>query len=321
MTPGNPTQIGSAWRGFHSIGVATRPADGTTVFWRRNRKDGAVAPAALYAAPRTVTDPADCIFYHLMEIPGHGFVGDQWDLRGREYQYLGGTSFRGKRVLEMGPASGFLTMYMERQGAEVVAYDLSEDFPWDIVPFAGVDLGKADEDRRQLIRRLNNGFWLTHAAHGSHARLVHGTVYDVPQAIGPVDIVIFGCILLHLRDPFLALQQALRLARETVVVTEPYPHDDRHLVEHLHSGPDPQGTETFPLTQVGEPKMVFFPQHWDHAYGETWWQITPAIVQRYLGVLGFEDTAVTYHFALGRGGTERTLLYTVRGRRTKEWSG
>lgn len=291
------------------------------MFWRRDKKDGAAARAAVYAAPRTVTDVADCYFYHIMEIPGHGMVGGEWDLRGREHQYLGGTALRGKRVLEMGPASGFLTLYMERQGAEVVAYDLSEDFAWDLVPFAGKDLREADAQRRQIMRRLNNGFWMNHAAHALRARLVHGTVYAVPQEIGPVDVVTFACILLHLRDPFLALQQALRLATETVIVTDVYPWDDRQLVAHLLDGPDPQGTETFPLAQVGEPRMSFIPKPWDREYSDTWWQITPAIVQRYLGVLGFENTAVTYHFGLGRGGTERTLLYTVQGQRTKAWLG
>jgi hypothetical protein len=30
-------------------------------------------------------------------------------------------------------------------------------------------------------------------------------VYDMPPAIGPVDVAVYGSILLHLRDPFRAL--------------------------------------------------------------------------------------------------------------------
>ena len=47
------------------------------------------------------------------------------DLRGREDSYLGRYDFNGKRVLEFGPANGGLTFWMEQQGAEVVALDLS----------------------------------------------------------------------------------------------------------------------------------------------------------------------------------------------------
>src|SRR5262245_36618662 len=77
-----------------------------------------------YAVPRTVTDPADCYFYHTMEIPGHGLVEGEWDLRPGVEAYLGGIDFRGKRVLEVGTASGFLCFQMEARGAEVVAFDL-----------------------------------------------------------------------------------------------------------------------------------------------------------------------------------------------------
>src|SRR5262249_47083940 len=61
-----------------------------------------------YASPRTVTDLADCYFYHTLELPGYGLVEGEWDLRAGAEAYLGGVDFRGRRVLEVGPASGFL---------------------------------------------------------------------------------------------------------------------------------------------------------------------------------------------------------------------
>jgi SAM-dependent methyltransferase len=269
----------------------------------------------IYATPKIVTDIGDCYFYHTMEIPGYGLVKGEWDLRGDEHQYLGGVDLSGKRVLELGAASGFLTTHMERQGADVVAYDLSEEHSWDVVPFAGTDFTKYDEIRREHIRKLNNGFWLNHAANQSKAKVVYGTVYTVPDEIGEVDIATFASILLHLRDPFLALQTALRLVRETVIVTDVFPGSEYHLVGDLVHGDAPQGTETFELTQLGDPKMTFLPQYWDHAYGDTWWHLSPAVIQRFVGVLGFPRTEVTYHYALA--GAHRTLLYTVVGHRDK----
>ncbi|HEV2177439.1 MAG TPA: hypothetical protein VGW33_09595 [Terriglobia bacterium] len=44
----------------------------------------------IYAQPRLVTDVSECYFYHTMDIPGYGCVKGEWDLRGREKDYLGG---------------------------------------------------------------------------------------------------------------------------------------------------------------------------------------------------------------------------------------
>src|SRR5712691_8821908 len=167
-----------------------------------------------------VTDPADCYFYHTMDIPGYGRVEGEWDLREGVREYLGNVDLRGKRVLEMGTANGFLCFEMERRGAEVVAYDLSENQDWDVVPYARQDGAAFVSARREHIRRLNNAFWFCHRAFGSKSKMVYGDVYSVPQEIGQVDVTTFGSILLHLRDPFLALQKALRLTRTTVIVTD-----------------------------------------------------------------------------------------------------
>ena len=71
----------------------------------------------VYAAPRTVTDLNDCNFYHTMDVPGVGRVTGEWDLRAGAREYLGGVPFAGKRVFEMGLASGFLSFFMKREGA------------------------------------------------------------------------------------------------------------------------------------------------------------------------------------------------------------
>ena len=93
----------------------------------------------IYVTSRVVSSIGQCAFYHYMDIPGHGVVEGKWDLRGREDQYLGGVNFKGKRVLELGTASGFLCFYMESKGAEVVARDIGENQEWDVVPFCQYD--------------------------------------------------------------------------------------------------------------------------------------------------------------------------------------
>src|SRR4051812_37484330 len=80
-----------------------------------------------YETPQPVAGVGDCWFYHVMDLPGAGKVGGQWDLRGQVDEYLGGFDFRGKRVLDVGAASGFLTFEMEKRGADVVSFDMKDN--------------------------------------------------------------------------------------------------------------------------------------------------------------------------------------------------
>ena len=59
-----------------------------------------------------------------------------------------------------------------------------------------------------------------HRDRGSKVRVVYGNIYDVPRDIGTFDVATFGSILLHLRHPFTALEQAARRTTEAIVVTE-----------------------------------------------------------------------------------------------------
>ena len=279
------------------------------------------APGGPYAAPRAVAGLHECWFYHTMELPGHGVVAGPWDLRGGVEAYLGGVDVRGKRVLDVGAASGFLSFEMERRGADVVAYDLSDEHDWDSVPYARHDHEQGCRQRRAHIRQLNSSFWLGHRAFRSRARMVHGTVYDVPASIGPVDVATFGCILLHLRDPFLALSRVLPLVRETAVVVEflgKVPEGQparrpalwRRALGRLRRGLG----KARPPAAPPEPGMVFIPDPEQCLPKETWWRLSPEVLCRFLGVLGFRDTTVSYHRQKLDG--DLAQLFTVVGRRT-----
>jgi len=258
------------------------------------------APAGPYAPPRRVTCLDDCVFYHTMDIPGYGTVEGPWDLRAGVREYLGGVDLRGKRVLELGTASGYLCFHMEQQGAEVVGYDVTatQAEEMNVVPYARTQRQGALDYVRRMIAKLNNSWWLCHRAFGSAARVVYGNIYAVPAAIGPVDVATFGSILLHLRDPFQALASALPLVRETVIITEP-------LCEAEH----PTWNDPEPA-----PSLAFQPNYRTAFPPATWWSFSPEVLRRFLGVLGFEETAVTYHAQLFKN--QRFPMFTVVGRRT-----
>ena len=255
----------------------------------------------MFAEPPPAPPPLDqCYFYHTTDVPGHGTVEGEWDLRPGVEAYLGGIGVRGKTVLDVGAATGFLSFHLERQGAEVVSYDLSEAEGWDIVPMAQLDAADLARHRKTHIARINNGYWLCHARLASQARLAYGTVYDMPLSLGPVDVAVLGSILLHLRDPFLALHNAVRLAGETAVVTELLP--GAHVLSRVQALWQGRAMRFKPNFHKGRP--------W-----ETWWELSPQVVVAFLGVLGFERSVVTYHRQSLKG--RRMPMYTVVAQRTR----
>jgi hypothetical protein len=253
----------------------------------------------MYATPRTVNDLDACQFYHSMNIPGYGEVQGEWDLRGGVDKYVGGIDFRGKRVLEVGTASGFLCFEMERRGAEVVTYDLSEEHMLDLAP-SRCDYDQRIPDYKAFIRRLNNSYWLCHRAFGSKAKMVYGSVYNIPDEIGPVHITTLSSILCHLRNPYAAIQAAVKLATETVIITEVL-WTKRFIFQAL--------------TGISGPSMVFLPNPSSREPQANWWMLSPSLVQKFIASLGFEQSTVRYHLQRHQG--RRNLLYTVVGQRTR----
>jgi hypothetical protein len=257
----------------------------------------------VFATPQSVASIDDCFFYHTMQVPGYGVRPGQWDLRNTIDDYLGQMNFKNKRVLDVGTADGFISFHVEKQGAESIGYDLSEQDAWDTIPFAQYDYKQSVLASKALIKKLNNAFWFSHHALDSKAKMVYGTVYTIPREIGPVDVSIFGSILLHVRDPFAALQSALAITTETVVVAELLRGDWLSYV----------------LRRLGLPHMHFLPDFNKIEPKDTWWYLSPAAIIRMVGALGFEDTRIHYHTQQygAWGNYARMPYYTVIARRTK----
>lgn len=219
-----------------------------------------------YAEPIDVRDAADCRFYHSMDIPRHGEVVGQWDLRAVAGAYLGNVAFDGKRVLDVGAASGFLTFEMEKRGGEVVSFDIGDARDWNLVPYAD-RAAQRDTDLDHYVewnRQLRNGYWFAHRHLGSNAKAFYGDVYDLPAWLGTFDVVFLGMILGHLRDPFRALESAARRCAETIVVCNQVPDDGR-----------------------GEPFASFMPTL-ENRVPDAWWALSLPCLQNMLAVLGFE---------------------------------
>ncbi len=159
---------------------------------------------------------------------------------------------------------------------------------------------------------MNNAFWFCHRIHASAARLVHAAAYTVPTSIGPVDVATFGCVLLHLRDPFAALARVAPLTREAIIITEPMAGLARHVLPPAVAGVTFRALNRA-APRSWRPSLRFLPDGAAHAPMETWWGLGPTVLCRMLEVLGFGDTTVTWHRQ--RVGARRWLMVTVVGRK------
>lgn len=254
----------------------------------------------VYAEPRIVNNLEECFFYHVMDLPGVGTVGGEWDLRQGWHAYLGKVDFKDKRVLEVGTASGFLCFTMEKLGAQVVAFDLPPDGSTEIVPFSGLDSNRLAQESRINLQFVNNAFWLSHRLLNSRAKLVHGQAYQIPESIGMVDIAVYGAVLLHLRDPFQALQSGTRLASEKVIVTE-----------QVHRRFLPHTLFSLLAPRLGAiPRWMAYMPDARRPRPETWWYLLPTTIAAMLETLGFPDHKISLH-SQARFHGKRKLMFTV----------
>ena len=201
-----------------------RPLRGTLLLRGRppilNREFAAVlqATSCCFHSEAHILSPnpslGDCHFYHSMDLPRHGTVHGDWDLRGRFDEYIGNVPIKGRTMLDIGTASGFLTFEAERRGARVTSFDADSADRWQIGP------GELRDTNYYL--KMRNSYTLAYRALNSRAQSVYGDVYQIAASgiVAPHDVVLVAQILVHLRDPMTVIEQAATLAKETIIIAE-----------------------------------------------------------------------------------------------------
>lgn len=228
----------------------------------------------------------DCMFYHSTTLADGEEVSGQWDLRPNTPQYLGDVNFAGRSVIEIGPASGFLSFHMEAAGAQVTCLEPPMSHLWDMVPLEGFDPNWR-ENFAHHIEGVRNSFWYVHQQRHSRVRMIEGDPYALPEDCGPFDIGVLAAVLLHCRRPFDMLQSVARRTRRTMIVTDAY---DASL------GPRP---------------LAELKPHRDVPQVDTWWQFTPQFFVSALGLLGFTEARVSLHEQRQPGLDRMVPLFTV----------
>ena len=202
----------------------------------------------------------DCYVYHTTELPDGTVVKGEWDLRGLEGKYTGNIDFNGKRVLDVGTASGFNAFWMEKQGAEVVAFDQSDAHPLNVLPHWPCDVAG--------IRRMKRGFWHFHKAFNSRVNVCYGNIYDLPRGLGRFDYALMGSILLHLENPIGAIRSVANVT-DNIIVADALRPEISDEMKFRPAYPDPN----------------------DFLY---WWYLSPNAISKMLDSLGYTPMEPTF---------------------------
>jgi tRNA (mo5U34)-methyltransferase len=143
-------------------------------------------------------------WYHTMDLGG-GVITPGWFDQRTIVSKMPWPDVAGKRCLDVGTYDGFLAFEMERRGAkEVVALDIASHEDWDWPPRARA---QGPAYLAQVSGEKGRGFEIAHAALRSNVERRFISVYDLDAAdVGTFDVVVCGQLLLHLSNPFRALE-------------------------------------------------------------------------------------------------------------------
>jgi hypothetical protein len=250
----------------------------------------------------------DCEWYHIMEIPGIGLTEGVFDVREDIDNIFGNLDYKDKKVLNLGPSTGYLTFEAERRGADVTSIDLSvnsEKRDWQ--PRANEDWKKdlkkfmADEKRRR------NAFWYAHKALNSKSKLIISHINNLPNEVEVHDIGIIFSVLVHIRDPFLALQRMASHIKEKIVITELGGYSRRKSLKNFI----PNLFKKF--SKQNSSDIQFIPRYGQ--IGSKWWKFSPEAIIEMVNILGFGKTTVNYHYYLDNEG-KKVFNFTVVAERT-----
>jgi tRNA (mo5U34)-methyltransferase len=216
-------------------------------------------------------------WYHTIEL-GDGVVTPGFvDHRQQVRNYHFPPSLEGMRCLDVATFDGFWAFEMERRGAaEVVAIDVEHATDLDI-PLVILD----DWRRVAGNRVMGAGFHVAHEILGSKVRHEICNIYDLsPERLGTFDFVFVSDVLLHLRDPQLALERIASVCRGMLLVADVF----------------------LPALDCLPEDVSQYVQWRPGSY--YWWHPSANTLKRMMAVAGLQSIEEVARFALSAGGGE-----------------
>jgi tRNA (mo5U34)-methyltransferase len=237
------------------------------------------------ASPAESDAVATHAWYHTIELPDGVVTNGRFDHRRLLPHYGLPEDLRGKRALDVGSGDGFWAFELERRGADVTSVDIET--------FTDVDLPPALHSifvESPVDLSFRRGLEIARHRLGSGVKLVNTSVYDLdPAEVGHFDIVHAGDILLHLRDPILALQRMRAVTS-----------GEAFFADYFDPGLDALGAGS---------GLTRYRGGWDDV---TWWAPALSTLAQMISDAGFAEIQVVTTYALseydGREGPWRAVL-------------
>jgi hypothetical protein len=256
----------------------------------------------------------DCEWYHIMEIPGIGLTEGVFDVREDIGNIFGNLDLKNKKVLNVGPSTGYLSFEAERRGADVTSVDLSVDSEErDWVPQVQDDWRKDLKNFMADEKRRRNAFWYAHKALNSKSKLIISHINNLPNEVEAHDIGIIFSVLVHIRDPFLALQRMTSHIKEKIVITELGGYTRRNTLKNFIPNLFRKIFSILNKNKISPSNMKFLPRYGRVA--SKWWNYSPDAIIEMIKLLGFGKSTVNYHYYLDKNG-KKVFQFTVVGERT-----
>lgn len=261
------------------IGLVTRRRrprrSSTAAVAPRVTRDVLAKQAAADPDAREIVDRIDGLsWYHTIDL-GHGVETPGFaDHRAQLPHYGLPASLAGKRVLDVATFDGYWAFEFERRGAdEVVAIDIAKRTDLDCPRWM-----LRDPESFDLVGGMGESFKVAHDILGSKVKRIERSVYDLDPAIdGMFDVVFISDVLVHLRDPQLAIERAYSVCRGELIIADMY-------------SPELDALGDIPVARFIAP-------------GETWWYPNVACLKQMMLTAGFEPITEVSRFTLDALGT------------------
>jgi tRNA (mo5U34)-methyltransferase len=162
---------------------------------------------------------AEVEWYHSIDLPGGVTTPGWFDTRRVVGRVPLPQRLDGLTCLDVGTWDGFWAFELEKRGAaSVTAVDIDDPERWD---WPAAARGTVEVEVLRAVKSANRGFALAHEALGSKVQRLNVSVYELsPETVGTFDVVFVGSLLLHLRDPVLALERVRSVCTGHVVVAD-----------------------------------------------------------------------------------------------------